>query len=122
MTLRASPAKILPSMNWSLQFFTGASGTTRTVANQDGDRAGLAFVFQPPAGVVINHEWRLLPGQAPQSDRGWILNSSNPRLLFRFQDYGPLVCQEWQASIIASGPGLIYPLGVYWFRFQPRIR
>ena len=122
MAIKTNPGKILPAMPWKLEFFTGLAGTTRVVAPQDGDRAGIAFVFQPTIGVVVNHEWRILPGGTPISDRGWIVNSSNPRLLFRFADFGPLVCQEWQATIISSGPGLIYPLGVYTFRFQPRIR
>jgi len=122
MAIRTPPGKIIPSMPWNLQFYTGLAGTTRTVAPQDGDRACIAFVFQPPAGVVINHEWRIFPGQTPPTDRGWVLNASNPRLLFRFQDYGPLVSQQWNASIVASGPGTIYALGVYTFRFQPRIR
>ena len=120
--MKVNPGRILPAMPWKLEFFTGAAGTTRVVAPQDGDRAGIAFVFQPPLGVVLNHEWRILPGGTPNVNRGWVLNASNPRLLFRFADFGPLVSQQWFASIVASGPGTIYDLGVYTFRFQPRIR
>lgn len=109
-------------MPWNLQFFSGLAGTSRVIAPQDGDRAGIAFIFQPPIGVVLNHEWRIYPGGTPPTDQGWVLNASNPRLLFRFADFGPLVSQEWQGRIVASGPGTIYSLGVYTFRFQPRIR
>lgn len=122
MALSVNPGRIIPSMPWRLQFFSGVNGERFTLAPQDGDRAAIAFVFQPPLGAIVNCEWRIMPGTDAQTDRGWTINNSTNRLLFRFADYGPLVCQAWNGLLIETGMGGIYSIGVYTFRFQPRVK
>lgn len=122
LALRTNPGRILPSMPFTLQWFTGVNGQRFNLAPQDGDRAAIAFVMSPPYGAMVNNEWRIMPGTGATTDTGWSLDNNTRTQLFTFADYGPIVGQQWQGLLIDSGFGTVYSLGVYTFRFQPRIR
>jgi len=117
--MRASPAALLPSFEWTSQRFSTAVSQVIVLARQSPDRVGITFVLGTPIGVVGALAWRIQPQGTPADGIGFLLNEANPTLTMTFADYGPLIGQEWRGIPIYSGPPVSTAVNVYQFTFDP---
>lgn len=114
-----SPVSMLPFMGWNYRLVTNQVSDYSTIMPADPRRAGIVFSIGNNGAMSPDYQWRVAPQLAAGPELGFLINSSSPTLVLDFQQFGPLLGEQWSSWFGTVSPLPYASLHVYWWYFDP---